>query len=71
MSNCNTPWKPSYKETFYFVAQNGIVMSDMWYEHAFNLMAHKLGNCYRTKEEAEANRDKWITFYVSDEILEV
>ena len=32
---------------------------------------YKLGNCYRTCEEAEANRDKWVKFYVSDEVLEV
>ena len=24
-----------------------------------------------TKEEAEANRDKWIEFYKSDEVLEI
>lgn len=24
-----------------------------------------------TREEAKANRDKWITFYASDEVLEV
>lgn len=65
------PWKPSYRESYYVVAKTGIVMSNIWYDHAFDLMAHKLGNCYRTKEEAEVNRDKWIAFYASDEILEV
>lgn len=65
------PWKPSYKEVFYFVAKNGTVLSDVWYEHAFDLMVRKLGNCYRTKEEAELDRDKWIAFYASDEVLEV
>ena len=66
-----TSWKPSYRETFYFVAPNGMVLSDIWYNHAFDLMAHKLGNCYRAKEEAETNRDKWVAFYASDEIVEV
>lgn len=32
---------------------------------------YKLGNCYRTKAEAEFNRDKWMAFYASDEVLEV
>ena len=32
---------------------------------------YKLGNCYRTREEAEANRDKWVAFYASDDVLEV
>ena len=34
-------------------------------------MLYKLGNFYRTAEEAEANRDKWVAFYASDEVLEV
>lgn len=71
LSITRQPWKPSYKETFYFVAQNGIIISNMWYEHAFDVMAYKLGNCYYSKEEAEENRDKWIAFYESDEVLEV
>ena len=28
-------------------------------------------NYYHTKEEAEANRDKWIEFYKLDKVLEV
>ena len=71
MGNCGTLWKPSYKEVFYFVTKNGMVMSDLWYEHAFDLMAYKLGNCYRTSAEAEAHREEWMKFYASDEVLEV
>lgn len=71
MANSGTLWRPSYRETYYLVAKNGIVLSSVWYNHAFDLMTYKLGNCYRTKEEAEMDRDKWIAFYVSDEILEV
>ena len=32
---------------------------------------YKIGNCYRTKEEAEANIEKWASFYASDKVLEV
>lgn len=30
-----------------------------------------VGNCYRTYEEAKKNKDKWVVFYASDEVMEV
>ncbi|MGN5455183.1 MAG: hypothetical protein ACI4XN_04290 [Candidatus Kurthia intestinigallinarum] len=66
------PWRPKDKENFYFVAPNGYVICDPWDNgDSYNINFYKLGNCYRTKAEAEANRDKWVSFYASDEILEV
>lgn len=68
------PWKPNNEERYWYVDERGRIWSD--YFDYYSCMSHcmnyyKLGNCYHTKEEAEANRDKWVKFYASDEILEV
>ena len=66
------PWKPTmYKDVYYVVDDDGNVQEEHWFNEYPDLMCYKLGNCYRTSEEAEAHRDKWITFYASDDILEV
>lgn len=65
------PWKPIINDTYYFVRSDGDVSSAQWISNVWDHSIYKLGNCYRTREEAEANRDKWIAFYASDEVLEV
>ena len=65
------PWKPNDNEEFYVVLSDGDVRRKYWDDCATCKNYYKLGNCYSTKEEAEANRDKWLAFYASDEILEV
>ena len=65
------PWKPSIDDTFWLVDQNGDLISSKWRKYTEQLDLYKLGNCYRTYEEAGVNRDKWVTFYASDEVLEV
>ena len=65
------PWKPIINDTYYFVRSDGDVSSAQWINNVWDNSIYKLGNCYRTEEEAESNRDKWIAFYASDEVLEV
>lgn len=65
---CDTP---CYGDTFYYVAKNKKVYCELWEDTTFNLILNKIGNCYKSKQEAEVNRDKWISFYASDEVLEV
>lgn len=65
------PWKPIINDIYYFVRSDGDVSSAQWISNVWDNSIYKLGNCYRTKEEAEANRDKWVAFYASDEVLEV
>lgn len=67
-------WKPNDKERYWYVDKQGRIGyayfdCNSCTPHCTNY--YKLGNCYRTREEAEANRDKWVVFYASDEILEV
>lgn len=66
------PWRPKDKENFYFVAPDGYVICYPWNnKDSFNINLYKLGNCYRTTEEAKANCNKWVAFYASDKVLEV
>lgn len=67
----SNPWKPKEDEDYWYVDGRGDIWSTYWVEHADNMNYYKLGNCYRTEEEAEANRKKWVAFYESDEVLEV
>ena len=65
------PWKPKYKDGYWTVNANCDVEYVVWYDCMIDVYCYKLGNCYRTNKEAEANRDKWMHFYTSDEVLEV
>lgn len=65
------PWKPKYNDLFWFVTQDGNLTTSYRKNSWHDTMLYKLGNCYRTREEAKENRDKWISFYASDEVLEV
>lgn len=65
------PWKPNLDDEYYYVDECGYACSDPWVDSALDFVFYKIGNCYKTKEDAERNKDKWIAFYESDEVLEV
>ena len=69
------PWRPTDGGTYWYVYMDGTICVDEWWDSDFpdisGINLYKLGNCYRTKEEAEDNKDKWIKFYASDDVLEV
>lgn len=49
------PFKPKYEEEYWFWYKgiNERATSFHWYDNGCDFMAWKLGNCFRTKEEAE------------------
>lgn len=65
------PWKPRVGEQFYFIDMDGKSCCLTCGYNNSSLNLYKIGNCYRTREEAEANTEKWVQFYASDEVLEV
>lgn len=65
------PWKPRLGERYWNVSMNGTVDYYVWYGYRIDVCNYKLGNCYRTESEAKDNREKWVAFYASDEVLEV
>lgn len=65
------PWKPKMNDMYWFVCTDKSVVWREFERCPLDIYNYKLGNCYRTEEAAIANRDKWISFYTSDEVLEV
>ena len=65
------PWKPADDECYYSVTEEGLIDQNVCVWDFIDISLYRIGNCYRTREEAEANRDKWVAFYESDEVLEV
>jgi hypothetical protein len=65
------PWKPKFNEAYYSIGTDGTVEDGTWLNDFLDYSLYKLGNCYRTAEEAKNNRDKWGTFYSSDEVLKI
>ena len=65
------PWKPSGGDKYWYISSNGSACYYHWTSDVLDFLFYKVGNCYRTQEEAEANRDKWIAFYASDKVFEV
>ena len=66
-----TPWKPKHDEIYYCVNSTGRVCEEKWYGDVIDTLYYKLGNCYKCKSQAEANVDRWLSFYRSDDVLEV
>lgn len=65
------PWKPKVDEPFWHVGICGEPVLGKFQNSTYEVNYYKLGNCYRTGEEAEKNSSKWLAFYASDEVLEV
>jgi len=65
------PWKPKFEESYYSVGVDGAVEHGTWLNDFLDYSLYKIGNCYRTIEEARYNMSKWGKFYDSDEVLEV
>lgn len=65
------PWRPKEDEKYYVVLCDGSIGLRYWEDCTPQLNYYKIGNFYKSKEEAEVNRDKWVSFYASDKTLEV
>lgn len=46
-------WKPSHNELYWLVAEQGITKSTYWCGDSLDEDIRSIGNCFRTKEEAE------------------
>lgn len=60
LGECSTvklPWKPKNDDD-YWIVTNTSVGTFVWVDSMFDYSCLKLGNCFRTKEEAEANADR-------------
>lgn len=53
-------WKPEKGETYWIVVGDGNIARQIWFENARDLNYWKIGNCFRTREEAVFHREKLI-----------
>lgn len=65
------PQNFSYNDKYYSVGPGGVLEPGTWMNDFIDQALYKLGNCYRTVEEAEVNRDKWIKFYSTNKSVQV
>lgn len=47
-------WKPKYDEEYYFVQAVALVGGYIWRDDGPDNKLYNLGNCFKTREEAEA-----------------
>ena len=67
------PWKPKVGERFYYVEVGGNIITDKFdcfYASRMNL--YKMGNCFRSRQEAEKNKEKVVEMYrkIKEQIYE-
>lgn len=65
------PWKPNYGDEYYSIGINGELEPGTWLDDFLDIAMYRLGNCYRTEEEAMKDKQKWIAFCDSDEIINI
>ena len=65
------PFKPKYNEWYWYYSWYGKqARKTTWLMYDYNLICHKIGNCFRTKEEAEKETVKPTKVEVKEEDLE-
>jgi hypothetical protein len=64
-------WKPENDGEYWIISQGGEVETDgRWYADKYDLIRYNIGNCYRTKEEAEHARDKQLALVELSDLAE-
>lgn len=51
-------WKPEYREIYYFIDCDGIIVEEVWYNLQIDKSRFEFGNCFKGIEEAKVARDK-------------
>lgn len=63
------PWKPKYNEKFYIIVSDSHIDSFMWENSIDDILNYKIGNCFKTEEEAKQNKEKILYILNSDKML--
>lgn len=66
------PYKPKYGELYWSIDQYGNVMKHTWADELLDCIFYKIGNCYRSEEEACKHIEEWKEIYkLFDKVLNV
>lgn len=52
-------WEPEPGEKYWFILLPAIVVDKATYSSPVDWMRYKMGNCYRTREEARKHKEEW------------
>lgn len=69
------PWKPKEDEHYWTYANRDddnktlFIMENIWENDVIDKMFYRLGFCYKTEEEAEADLPRVIKFLNSDDVI--
>lgn len=50
--------KPDYRRKYFYVNECGGIMNSKWYDDVIDTDRYEIGNCFKTKEEAEFALEK-------------
>lgn len=56
----NKIWKPKNNEEYYSILSDGMVVHSAWVNTSEDNGSYSIGNCFKTKEEAEFEKEKRI-----------
>lgn len=51
-------WKPNYGRKYFYINDCGGIMNSEWYDDRIDSEFYKIGNCFKTKEEAELELER-------------
>lgn len=65
------PWRPQRGDIYFYVTLDGDfeVRSDSWSNHNVDILGYKIGNCYRTYNDALSSIPFWKDFFENDRVL--
>lgn len=49
----NKPWVPEVDEEYFIIEDDGDICDSCWHNDFVDIQRLKIGNCYRTRDEAE------------------
>ena len=55
-------FEPKFRENYYYVDYKFDITEDFWYNCKIDNNRFKIGNCYKTHEEAEPRRQHYLSF---------
>ena len=57
------PWKPKDGDYYFYIDNIGRVQLEIFVSSCFvDYLRVHIGNCFKTREEAEANVEKWLAY---------
>lgn len=56
-------YKPNEQDEYYIIEPDGEITTEVWYSLSYDYGHLYMGNCFETREEAEAHKDEILEKY--------